>query len=65
MRVSRLSSLVDSYQLYNATMPAHVFPQGVKRRTMRIPNNVTKALLPSFVTVEEWGPAIVADWLSL
>jgi hypothetical protein len=49
-------SLVDSYQLYQATMPADVFPQEVKSRTTRIPKNVTEALPPSFV--DKWGQAI-------
>ena len=49
-------SLVDSYQLYNATMPTGVFPQEVKSSSTRVPKNVTEALSPSFV--DEWGPAI-------
>ena len=49
-------ALVDSYELYTASLPADVFAQEVQVPDTRIPKSVQQALSPSFL--DEWGPAI-------
>ena len=48
-------SLVDSYSLYDQSLPTEVFSQEVSS-TRPIPRNISEALSPAFV--EEYGPAI-------
>jgi hypothetical protein len=49
-------ALADSYQIYTASLPDHIFSQEVLTQDTRIPKNVQQALSSSFV--DEWGPAI-------
>ena len=48
-------SLVESYALYDQTLPANVFSQEVAS-DVPVPRNLTDALSPQFIA--EFGPAI-------